>query len=51
VRIIIMSAQDASVLSHLGKTLDLKHTVAKSRVALDLIPMLLQLADEIESGH
>jgi DNA-binding NarL/FixJ family response regulator len=43
VRIVIMSEQDSSVLAHLAKVSGLKPCIAKSSLAVDLIPALEQI--------
>jgi DNA-binding NarL/FixJ family response regulator len=47
-KIVIMSEQDSSVLAHLGKVSGLKPCIAKSSLAVDLIPALEQIDRDLE---
>jgi DNA-binding NarL/FixJ family response regulator len=49
-RIVIMSEQDSSVLSHLAKVSGLKPCIGKSSLAVELIPALQQIESELEPG-
>lgn len=44
--VIVMSEQDASVLSRLADVAGIQHYVPKSRAAFDLVPILLSLRQD-----
>ena len=50
VRVIIMSEQDPSAVSQLAVEAGVRYCIVKSRLGIDLIPMLRSLAGDLTSG-
>jgi CheY-like chemotaxis protein len=47
IRVVLLSEQDLALLSRFAESAGTRHYVAKSRLAIDLIPLLTSLANDL----